>query len=193
MMNKNEYIKELSSRLRYLPKEEKEDAIAYYTEYLGEMEISDTDDVSDKIGSPKEVAKEILDNCTVKAIKAQKESKSVKDSGKVAWLVILGILSLPLSLPIAIVVAAVTFALLIVAFALIFAFVAVAVALVLGGFVGIGCSLFTPGIASKAVSFGTSLAIIGVGVLMLVGTIELFKLIIRLLGKIAIKKKNVEE
>ena len=33
-MNKNAFIKELSKRLRYIPKEDREDAVEYYTELM---------------------------------------------------------------------------------------------------------------------------------------------------------------
>lgn len=192
-MNKNEYIKELEKCLKYLPQDEKEDALAFYNEYLGDMELADDEDVLTKLGTPKEVAKEILDNCTAKAVNEQKDSKSVKGSGKIVWLVILGIASLPVSLPLSIAALAIVIALLLTVFAVLLAFVLAAVGLVLAGLVGLAKTLFVPGLASKLVSIGVSLAFIGFGVLALVGTVELFKLIIRALGNASVKRREKKE
>lgn len=192
-MNKNEYIKELENCLKYLPQDEREDALAFYNEYLGDMELADDEDVLTKLGTPREVAKEILDNCTAKAVNEQKSNKTVKGSGKIVWLVILGIASLPVSLPISIVALAIVIALLLTVFAVLLSLVLVSVVLVFAGFVGLAKTLFIPGFASKLVGFGVSLAFIGFGVLAIVGTVELFKLIIRAMGNASVKRREKKE
>lgn len=189
-MNKIEYISELKHRLKYLPAEDREDAIAYYEEYLDDLGLTDIDNVSGKLKSPKEAAREIIENCTVKALEEQKSDKSIKGSGKIIWLVILGIASLPVSLPVAIVAVAVAVTILVVAFAVLVAIAATALAVFVGGFVGIGMCFVVPGIATKVVTFGASLLLLGVGALLIIGIFELFVLIIRAIGKAFSKKQN---
>lgn len=189
-MNKTEFIKELESRLKYVPKEDRDDAVSYYNEYLNEMEISDSEDVTAKLGTPKDVAKEILDNVTTKAIEAQQEAKSVKGSGKVVWLVILGIASLPLSLPLACAGFALALTLMITLFAIILAFAIASIAIVFAGVVSFFYGFVAPGFANKLICIGAGALLAGLGVFAVFGTVELFKLIIKLIGKAFNKRKN---
>lgn len=192
-MNKSEYIKELERRLKYIPTEDREDAISYYTEYLDEIELSENEDISNKIGTPKEIAKEIIENATTKAINEQQENKSVKGSGKIVWLVILGIASIPVSLPLVCVALVVAITLMITIFAIVFSFVVAAVAIVFAGFCALAASVITPGFANKLIGIGAGAAMIGVGVLALFGSIALFKLIVKLIGIVFNKRKNKGE
>lgn len=192
-MNKSEYIKELERRLKYIPTEDREDAISYYTEYLDEIELSESEDISSKIGTPKEIAKEIIENATTKAINEQQENKSVKGSGKIVWLVILGIASIPVSLPLVCVALAVAITLMITIFAIVFSFVVAAVAIVFAGFCALAASVITPGFANKLIGIGAGAAMIGVGVLALFGSIALYKLIVKLIGIVFNKRKNKGE
>lgn len=192
-MNKSEYIKELERRLKYIPTEDREDAISYYTEYLDEIELSESEDISNKIGTPKEIAKEIIENATTKAINEQQENKSVKGSGKIVWLVILGIASIPVSLPLVCVALVVAITLMITIFAIVFSFVVAAVAIVFAGFCALAASVITPGFANKLIGIGAGAAMIGVGVLALFGSIALYKLIVKLIGIVFNKRKNKGE
>lgn len=192
-MNKSEYIKELERRLKYIPTEDREDAISYYTEYLDEIELSESEDISNKIGTPKEIAKEIIENATTKAINEQQENKSVKGSGKIVWLVILGIASIPVSLPLVCVALVVAITLIITIFAIVFSFVVAAVAIVFAGFCALAASVITPGFANKLIGIGAGAAMIGLGVLALFGSIALYKLIVKLIGIVFNKRKNKGE
>lgn len=192
-MNKQEFIKELEYCLRHLPKEDRDDAVSYYTEYLGDMDVADYEDVTAKLGTPKEVAKNIIDNCTAKAVEEQKENRTVKGSGKVVWLVILGIFSLPLSLPLAITVFTLAFALIVVVFSLLFAFGVTGVSLVIAGIFAFFKSFFVGGLASIAVGIGGSMVIAGVGALLMVSTVELFKVVVGTIGRIFSKRRNKKE
>ena len=189
-MNKNDFIKELEHCLRHLPKEDREDAIAYYEEYIGDMGLDDYEDVTVKLGTPKEVAKSILENCTAKAVEEQKENRTVKGSGKVIWLVILGIFSLPLSLPFAITVFALALALVIVVFSLLFAFGVTGLALVTGGIFGLFKAFFLGGLATIAIGCGTALIMVGVGIFAIIGTVELFKVVVGAIGKAFSKRRD---
>ena len=109
-MNKTEYLKQLNTCLKHLPKEDREDALHYYEEYFEDMDIDDTVNISEQIGTPEEIAKEIIANCTEKHIETQKEKGGVKNSTLVIWMIILGIIASPVAIPIAIAAIACLFA-----------------------------------------------------------------------------------
>ena len=157
-MNKGQFLKELKVRLKYLPATDREDAIRFYDEYISEMELSDDEDVTAKLGTPKEIASDIISQCTQKHIDNEKEQKTVKGGATTIWLVILGILSLPLSLPLAIV--ALTF---------IFVFIVLFLVMIVVAFAGaiaIPYALFVHGVAQKIFTLGYGLVSLGGGVLM---------------------------
>ncbi len=177
-MNKTAFLKELEKRLKYLPKEDREDALEYYTELMNDMELSETDDVTEMLGSAKDAAKKILDECTQKHVDAYEENKTAKGRATIVWLTILGILSLPVSLPLAILVLGLAFALIAVLISLMLSLVAVSIALVVAS---LACFVFTfmaPGLAQKAVILGIGLTCLGLGVLLGFGLYYLFKMII---------------
>ncbi len=189
-MNKNEFINQLSVCLRYMPKEDRDDAISYYTEYLGDMELSDTEDVTMKLGNPKDVAQEILNDYTVKVVEAQKERGGVKNSGKVIWMVILTILSLPVSLPLAVAALAVVLVLTITIFCVLLVFFAVGLCLVVAGVLTFIFSFTTGSVGNILMAIGVALAVTGIGVLLTIGVIALFKLLIKAIGALAVKGRQ---
>ena len=189
-MNKNEFINQLSVCLRYMPKEDRDDAISYYTEYLGDMELSDTEDVTMKLGNPKDVAQEILNDYTVKVVEAQKERGGVKNSGKVIWMVILTILSLPVSLPLAVVALVVVLVLTITIFCVLLVFFAVGLCLIVAGVLTFIFSFTTGSVGNILMAIGVALAVTGIGVLLTIGVIALFKLLIKAIGALAVKGRQ---
>ncbi len=164
-MNRNEFLKELEKRLLYIPAEDRQDALEYYDEYISDMGLSDDDDVIEKLGTPKDVARNIIDECTQKHIEKVKEEKTVKNKATVLWLSILGILSLPVSLPLAIAVIAIAFAFLMVIIALMFAAFVCSIAWVIGGIVALFIGIFVPGFGQKILTIGVGLALLGAGLL----------------------------
>ncbi|MBQ6575056.1 MAG: DUF1700 domain-containing protein [Lachnospiraceae bacterium] len=180
-MNKAEFIRELERRLKYIPKDDRTDAVEYYAELLSDMEVDDTEDVTERIGSAKDAAKKILNECTQKHIDEYEENKTVKGHATVVWLSILGVLSLPLSVPLAIVVFAIAFSLFVVFISLVIAFVAAGIALVAGGIASLVFMWMAPGFGQKMVMLGMGLCSLATGVLMGFGV---FYLVRALIGKI---------
>lgn len=88
-MNKKKFLEVLQRKLRHLPKEDWEDAIAYYEEYFAEMALSEEEDVTLKIGKPEDIAREILGNCAEKHFDTQKEKGGIKNSAKLIWIILL--------------------------------------------------------------------------------------------------------
>lgn len=178
-MNKTAFIKELNKRLKYIPKEDREDAIEYYTELMTDMELSDTDDVTERLGTPKEAAKQILNDCTQKHVDAYAEKKTVKGHATVIWLSILGVLSLPLSLPLAVVVLTLAIVLIIVALAILISLCAAALSLVVTGLASFVFMWTAPGFGQGLVVFGSGLCMLGLGGLIGYGLFALIRAIIR--------------
>ena len=192
-MNRAEFISELDKRLKYIPREDREDAIEYYTELISDMGFADSDDVTVKLGSAKDAAKKILDECTQKHVDEYEEKKTVKGHATVVWLTILGILSLPLSLPLAITVLALVFTLLVVVAAVFIALAATAVSLVFAGAAALIAGWFAPGVAQKAVILGMGLCSLAVGVLLGFGLFYLIRAIFRKVFRRGNKKTEETE
>ena len=178
-MNKEGFIKELDKRLKYIPREDREDAIEYYTELISDMGLDEAQDITERLGSPKECAKKILDECTQKHVDEYEENKTVKGHATVVWLTIIGVLSLPVSLPLAVAVIIIALALVIVAFSVLLSLAVAAVALVFSGLVALIAMWLAPGFSQKLVVFGMGLAALGLGTLIGFGVYMLIRLIVR--------------
>lgn len=189
-MTRTDFIKDLEKRLKYLPKEDRDDAIAYYNEYLDDCDFANDEDVAEKIGTPKDIAREIIENCTAKAVDKQRESGSVKGTGKIVWLVILAVASIPVSLPIAIALTVIVLVLMVVIFAVLFALFMAAIGIILGGIACIGACFVVPEFTRILVLIGCGTFLMGFGLLLMLGIIFLFKQIIKLFGKIFTRKKE---
>lgn len=187
-MTKSDFIKDLQKCLKYLPKEDRDDAIAYYNEYIDDCGFEENEDISEKVGNPKGVARDIIENCTAKAVEKQRENGSVKGSGKVIWMVLLGIASIPVSLPIAIALTVIVLALLIVIFSVLLALFAAGMGIVAAGIICIIGCIYTPGFVNSITLAGAGLFLMGFGILALWGIVALFKLVIKIIGKIFTRK-----
>lgn len=177
-MSKKEFLNELEKRLKYIPADDREDALLYYGEYLGDMNLADDDDVSSVIESPREIATKIIGECAEKHINEQEDKGTVKKTATAVWLTVLGILSLPISIPVAIIV-----------FALVICLLVAAVSILIGVFataLGFGIAGFACIIAAfMAGTFGQTLVVLGTGVLFLAGCCLVFLVgvgIIKLIG-----------
>lgn len=170
-MNKNEFIMELAKKLKYLPQEDREDALAYYTEYIDEMELGEDEDVTASIGQPKDVAKSILADVKDKHITQQKEEGSVRGGAMVTWLIILSFFSAPITVPLGIAAVAVVFALMICVFSILLAFGITAFALILAGIIVVALGFSAPGAGATIMVIGAGLFCIGFGLLIGIGVI----------------------
>lgn len=188
-MNRAEFLNELDKRLRLIPQEDREDAIAYYAEYIDDSGLDENADVEALLGSPRDVASNIISECTVKHAEAQKETKSVRSAATTVWLVILGVASLPISLPLAIVAVVLVVTLAVVICAILLGLGIAGIVAVVGGFIRIGSAFFTGSFATGLVEAGRGLVILGGGVLVGIGTWKLGQLVIRLVSVIAAKRK----
>ena len=192
-MNKKAFMEELKRRLKHLPKEDREDAITYYEEYLADMEVDESEDVIQKTGNPKDIAREIIANCTEKHIDSQKKQGGVKNSATAIWMVILGICAAPIAIPLVMSLLIVLLAALIVVISLVFAVSMTGAGFLAAGVLSLIAIVFAPGIAQKLVCTGFGLVGIALGLLILVATIklaeEMISGIVNIFKKIFLRKK----
>lgn len=161
-MNKTQFLKELSKNLRNLPAEDREDALIYYTEFISDMGVTDSDDVTEKLGTPKEVAAEIVASCVDKRLKT-----GTKSGNMAAVKIVLGSLFVK--------PAAATLLVLMVA-----AILAAGLSAVLCGVcvvaAGVACVpgiLWAIGTAQKLVIFGFMLLLAALGIIIIMLTVKL--------------------
>lgn len=171
-MNKKKFLEVLQQKLRHLPKEDREDAIAYYEEYFAEMNLSEEEDVTEKIGRPEDIAREILGNCAEKQLDEQKEKGGIKNSAKLIWIILLGICASPIAIPMAGALIILLLSCLLVVASIVLSIGCTGAALAVTGVFCIPCLIWAVGFAQKFVCFGMGLICIGLGILLLIATIK---------------------
>lgn len=164
-MDRKEFIRELRRELEHIPFEERENAVNYYEEYFDEAGPEEEREVIQNLGSPKQVARQIIADYTVKDI--DRPIKTPREGFSKIWMVVLAIFASPIAIPLAFAVVAVALALVISVAAVIFAFGAVVLAMVLGGilFVVAGFTLIITDVITMLYFIGAGAAMIGLGIL----------------------------
>lgn len=187
-MTKNEYMQILAQKLRRLPKEDYDKAIAYFEEYFEEAGPENEAQAILDLGTPEDAANELIIDLAVR--NTQEPPKTVKRGLSAVWVGILGICAAPIALPIAFSVIVVILALLFSVLAFIFSIFFAAVAVTAGGLVGIfgGCILLFSAFADGVATIGFSLCVLGLGIAFIYGSILLCRWVLRkvskLLGKV---------
>lgn len=165
-MRREDYIEELRSRLQGLDEQEIVDAISYCEEYF--EEAKDPSKVLEDLGTPAKFAAQIKAESAIKMSKDTKSFKKPKSYMKNSWMVMGGILSLPLTLPIMLTIVILVFTLGVVCLALAFAGIAVIVALFVAAIAAFISSFFSFGSgAVYMVKVGSSLCLFGIASLSL--------------------------
>lgn len=174
-MKREEFLKELEYQLRRLPRNERDEAMDYYQGYLDDAGPEQEESVLRALGSPKEVAAQIIREAAAKAVEetdgtAQKQKSSLSR----VWIVILAIFASPIALPLAAAAVVVMVAILISIFAVLLSIFLLLIAGGISGmisiFYGIPVLFTTP--ASGMVVVGVGLALVGVGVIVMLGLAE---------------------
>lgn len=172
-MTKEQYLKELNVQLRHLPKEDREHAIEYYTEYLEETGEG-IDQAIEEIGTPKEVSEQIITELAYKIVdeKGQKDSKRNSN----LRILILALFVAPISIPVlimsGILVISVIFMIILFLFSfVVFGFLLIAVGL--GGSIISVIALFQNLFDAMAIG-GISMISIGVGIFVTYGGLILW-------------------
>ena len=172
-MNKTQYLSELKQHLRKLPAVELEEVMNYYTEYFEEAGPEKEAEIIQHLGNPKDLAKQIISECAIKAIDTTKNAG--KKSLDAIWIILLAICSAPIALPMVVALLAVLSALAITAFTIVFTFFLVGFALVLAGIftIVVGFIIIFQHFFQALLLFGTGLICIGVGILLFYASLGL--------------------
>lgn len=183
-----QFLAQLEKRLRPLPKEEREEALRYYAEFLEEGSPGELDTVE-------ETARQILGQCA--AVTLEKVEKKEKTGDlKTLWIVILAVFAAPLALPLTVAAVVTALAVLTVVLALVLAVAVTGAALVLGGLGAVILAAFAAASSpvNMLMSLGLGLGMAGVGMLALIAMFYLGKGAVRLssllLGKLLSGRRN---
>lgn len=171
-MNKEKFLLDLEKRLKKLPNEEKEAAITYYKEYFAEAGETNEETVIKEIGTPAQIASQIMANFIVKETSQGKEDQNIKSSLSIVWIVILAIFASPVALPIAIVI----ITLILVTWIVIITFWLSGVCVFLAGIVYlvVGVLTLTQDISLAIFILGSGLLGLGLGAAITIGSTNLF-------------------
>ena len=195
-MDKQTFMQELEHRLRHLPEEDKNDALEYYSEYIDDMHLEPYSDVCVHLGTPKEVARQIIAQTTERKVEEQQESRTTKGFGGVLKLAMLGIFAAPLALPFAIVIFILFLTLIITLGSLLFAFGVSGIAVIASGIGLIVMSFMTFDFAQKCVILGSGFVCAGVGIFLLILTRLLCRVLVAvvrgIIGRFAARHSRKE-
>ncbi len=197
-MNKKEYLNQLSNHLERLPKKDYDDVMDHFEEYFEEAGIDGEDALIKELGSPSEVATDMLtkllndeelDNDTTHGQVKKEEQKSYKEKSffRHLTIAILIILAAPIGLPLTITLIAVIFAMFAVVLSLVFALAVTAFAgiLVVLKLFFIGIMTFFSSPPAAMILLGSSLITLFGSLLLIIFCISCYKMFIAGIKKIA--------
>ncbi|HIZ76073.1 MAG TPA: DUF1700 domain-containing protein [Firmicutes bacterium] len=166
-MDKEQFLTALERELSRIPQEERENALAYYEEYLTEAGPEREKDVIAELGSVKDIALQLSADYAVKEME-EGMTVSPKKGLRAMWVVILAILASPIALPIGIAIIAVIFALVVSVAAIVLSFWASAIGLTFGGLGGMILGFFAQAdsVYSYVAYYGACVGAVGIGILL---------------------------
>lgn len=180
-MTSAEYLYDLRKRLRKLPPQEVNQAMAYYEEYFAEAGPGGEAEIINRLGTPAQVASAIISDYAMKDVHNENEATVKSSPFKTMWIVILAVLASPIAIPVAIALLFVVFALLIALFSVFLGFFASALSMVIAGLAAAGLgvvALFTQPIDGLAM-IGVAMISVSLGLALGIGTIKLCQLSIK--------------
>lgn len=158
------YLNELEAHLHVLPRDERDDTMAYYDEYFTDAHLSNAD-ARKQFGTPKQFARRLIADFYMDA-DDESEIKP-KQQLRMIWVVILGLLASPVILPVALVMVALLISALAIVFAMAITIVSIVVAIIITAVVSIvsGVAIVFSSLSGGLFFMGVGIAAIGVLVL----------------------------
>lgn len=188
-MNREEYMKCLRHRLRRLPKEDFDKAVAYFEEYFEDAGPEAEQQAAADLGAPEAAADSIIRDLAVQ--NSKEPEQNMKKGFSNIWVGILAVCALPIGLPLALGAGVILFAAAVTVLALIFSLFITAFALSVASIpcVGVGVAFLFSVPANGIATIGAGLIGVGVGVWILKGSVSLCRGFLnqmtRLFGRIA--------
>lgn len=182
-MTKEKYLNELQRKLKRLPSEEIDAALDYYSEYFDEAGEENASQVIKKLGSPSNVASQILAEYAVKGLDNHPES--TKKGLSAVWLILLAIPATPIALPLLLIIFALVFSIIAIGIAFIVSFFALIIALLGAGIAStvVGIIIMIQHVPTSIFFIGLGLTATGVGILLFPPLVFLVKSASRSLAK----------
>lgn len=174
-MTRREFMSELDYKLRPFPREERMDALNYYTEYFEDAHIGLDDQVPENMQSINDIVSQLMSECVGKM--SVKKPETVKKGVSAVWLAILGVFAAPIAFPVLIAVLSVAFAICVTIAALLFLGVVAGVSVFAAGIICIVAAfpVFTVSVATGVFVFGIGLILAGVGAISMLLVVYLVK------------------
>lgn len=190
-MNKTEYLKELSDKLKKLPREEAMEAVQYYSEYFEDAGVENEQSVIDRLGSPEQLSKQIISECAIKSLDVPK--KTVKGGLDTVWIVILAICAAPFAFPVAAAMVSAIGALVAAVIAITGSIFIAGIALILAGFISLYAAFMViiANVPAGILTIGVGLLLIALGIVSTLGGIALAR--VMFLGIAALFKKVIKK
>lgn len=186
-MTKQVYLDQLRKYLKKLPAEDYADAMEYFTEYFEEADEEQAQQLMHELGTPKEAARELIQNLLDKKITEQADGTAPKKKSHIFWIAFLTICAAPIGVPLLIALLLVLCALCICAAAIVLsvfccalAFFLVSGKLIVRGLLAIPYSLSGAGMIA-----GSGLLTLGLSILAVVLGVYLCKWCQMLFAKLA--------
>ena len=165
-MTRTEFINELSQRLaKRLSAQELQEALTFYSEYFDDAGPEHEQEVIAELGTPTQVAAQIVSERAMAA--ADEQPQSVKKGLSAVWVVILSLFAAPVALPVAFALVAVMFGLLVAIIAVVVSFWIALIAIAVSGIfmVGVGFAVILKSFAAGVFYLGGGFALIGITLL----------------------------
>ncbi len=190
-MNKTEYLKELSNKLKKMPREEANEAVQYYSEYFEDAGAENEQSVIERIGSPEQLSKQIISECAIKSLDVPK--KTVKGGLDTVWIVILAICVAPFAFPAAAAMVSAIGALVVAVVAITGSIFIIGIALIFAGFISLYAAYWVimTNVPVGILTIGLGLLLIGIGIVSTLGGIALAR--VMFLGIAALFKKVIKK
>ena len=156
-MNRHDFMSILKKRLSGLPYDEVKEAVDYYEQYFDDAGEENEQAVIAELGSPDNIASQIIAGF---AVKSADNVKSAKQGVSIVWIVILAVFASPVALPLALAVVAIALAFVVTIMAVVLSVGVAGLGLLLSG---ITCAVVSIPVFIQ--SFATGLFILGIGLL----------------------------
>lgn len=186
-MTKQVYLDQLRKYLKKLPAEDYADAMEYFTEYFEEADEEQAQQLMHELGTPKEAARELIQNLLDKKITEQADGTAPKKKSHIFWIAFLTICAAPIGVPLLIALLLVLCALCICAAAIVLSVFCCALAffLVGGKLIVRGLLAIPYSLSGCCLIAGSGLLTVGIGILAVVLGIYLCKWCQMLFAKLA--------
>lgn len=187
-MNRTQYMTTLAQKLRRLPKEDYDKAMAYFEEYFEEAGLENESQAILDLGTPECAANALIMDLAVR--NTSTTPKTVKKGFSAVWVGILGVCAAPIALPLAFSFLMIILSFFIVIFALVFSLFITALSIIAAGVVGIigGVIMFFIQFPSGLATLGLGLTFLAVGIAGMHGSIQVCRVLLKkttqALGKI---------